>query len=82
MNMAKIERAAKRAEEVMVHWNKASKCLSEAWMNGYGVFERPTYIRNDLQVAKEEIEKAQALMREFDSGWPTDADYEALNESS
>ena len=75
MNKTKINEAAKVADRIADHWNAASRALGDLWMNGYGVFEQPSEVRANLATAKSEIEKAQAIMRDF-QGWPTNADYE------
>jgi hypothetical protein len=81
----KIHNAEKATRAIQDQADKAARTLSEGcdgriMINFYGIFTDPRSRAIDLRIAREEIDKALALIDS--TKWPTNADYEAAERES
>ncbi len=76
---AKINAAEATTTRVEEHALRAAQLLKEGVdgqiiLNAYGIFIDPRKRRSELRIAREEIDKALALIEA--TSWPSDADYD------
>lgn len=51
----------------------------DLWTNGFGILADPSSVRSNLLMARQKIDAALKTLA--DTSWPSDADYDAIEEA-
>jgi len=82
--MSSITKAADATDQIQDHVGIALDRLQHGFngriVNGYGIYSDPSMRRSDLIEAQKAIEAALSVMRS--THWPTNAEYDALDQGS
>lgn len=78
--MSKIDDAAAATDRIQDHVDNAFDALRSAQVNGFGVYADTSTRYRDLITAGDEIAAAIDTMKATD--WPTNADYDAAEQSA
>ncbi|MGP2494391.1 MULTISPECIES: hypothetical protein [Hyphomicrobiales] len=82
--MSSITKAANATDQIQDHVSVAIDRLQHGFngriVNGYGIYSDPSMRRSDLVEAQKAIEAALSVMRSTD--WPSNAEYDALDQGS
>jgi len=71
----KIATAAKATTTIADLMIDARGKLEEAWSNGHGVLQNPTFLRSQIATVRRQMDEAVATLDA--AQWPSDPDYDA-----
>lgn len=82
--MSNITKAADATDQIQDHVGVAIDRLQLGFngriVNGYGIYSDPSMRRSDLIEAQKAVEAALSVMRS--TAWPSNAEYDALDQGS